>query len=162
MTEKSSPVTVLLIASRDEDAVELSDMLTSSQGTLCPGSKLRLKSCPSSGEALLLLRSNPVPVVLCEHDHGGASWKELLDKTSSFTVPPYIIVVSRAADEHLWAEALNLGAYDVLAKPFDATEVSRVLGSALHRYEQGCKAASSTAVVRSSCPTALLSHAGLA
>jgi DNA-binding NtrC family response regulator len=38
------------------------------------------------------------------------------------------------ADEHLWAEALNLGAYDVLAKPFDPTEVVRTLSQAwLHR-----------------------------
>ena len=35
-----------------------------------------------------------------------------------------------AADERLWAEALNLGAYDVLAKPFDRTEVMRVVSMA--------------------------------
>jgi CheY-like chemotaxis protein len=38
--------------------------------------------------------------------------------------PPMLIVTSRLADDYLWAEALNLGAYDVLAKPFDASEVS--------------------------------------
>jgi len=36
-------------------------------------------------------------------------------------------VTSRLADERLWAEALNLGAYDVLAKPFDSTEAMRVV-----------------------------------
>jgi hypothetical protein len=35
-------------------------------------------------------------------------------------------VTSRLADERLWAEALNLGAWDVLAKPFDADEVIRI------------------------------------
>ena len=30
-----------------------------------------------------------------------------------------------ATVERLWAEALNLGAYDVLAKPYDPTEVVR-------------------------------------
>ena len=39
-------------------------------------------------------------------------------------------MTSRAADERLWAEALNLGAYDVLAKPFDRTEVMRVVSMA--------------------------------
>ena len=43
---------------------------------------------------------------------------------------PSLIVTSRLADERLWAEALNLGAYDVLAKPFDSTEAMRVVGAA--------------------------------
>ena len=45
-----------------------------------------------------------------------------------------LIVTSRLADEYLWAEALNLGAYDMLAKPFDASEVVRVLGSAWRHW----------------------------
>jgi FixJ family two-component response regulator len=56
-----------------------------------------------------------------------------------------LIVTSRLADEHLWAEALNLGAYDVLAKPFDQEEVIRVLSSAWlrkrSRNEIGTRAA---------------------
>jgi FixJ family two-component response regulator len=36
-----------------------------------------------------------------------------------------LIVTSRLADEHLWSVALNLGAWDVLAKPFDRSEVFR-------------------------------------
>ena len=48
--------------------------------------------------------------------------------------PPVLIVTSRLADEYLWAEALNLGAYDVLAKPFDASEVIRVLYSAWRHW----------------------------
>jgi DNA-binding response OmpR family regulator len=36
-----------------------------------------------------------------------------------------LIVTSRLADERLWVEALNLGAFDVLAKPFDQKELVR-------------------------------------
>jgi FixJ family two-component response regulator len=43
-------------------------------------------------------------------------------------------VTSRLADEYLWAEALNLGAYDVLAKPFDTSEVMRVVASAWRHW----------------------------
>ena len=39
-------------------------------------------------------------------------------------------MASRLADEAFWAEVLNLGAYDVLMKPFDATEVFRVVSLA--------------------------------
>jgi len=45
-------------------------------------------------------------------------------------IPPFVIVTSRLADERFWVEALNLGAYDVLATPLDTTEVTRVVSSA--------------------------------
>lgn len=44
--------------------------------------------------------------------------------------PPSFIVTSRLADERLWMEALNVGAHDVLVKPFDVAELKRVLDSA--------------------------------
>jgi DNA-binding response OmpR family regulator len=37
------------------------------------------------------------------------------------------------ADEYLWAEVLNLGGYDLLAKPFRDPEVKRVLAAALRQ-----------------------------
>jgi len=43
-------------------------------------------------------------------------------------------VSSRLADERLWAEALNMGAWDVLAKPFDKMEVIRSVQSAWRRW----------------------------
>jgi len=42
-----------------------------------------------------------------------------------------LIVTSNAGDEALWAEGLNLGGYDVLAQPFDQSEVARVMTSAV-------------------------------
>ena len=44
--------------------------------------------------------------------------------------PPLLIVTSRHADEHLWTEARNLGAYDVVAKPFDPHELIRIVSLA--------------------------------
>ena len=51
----------------------------------------------------------------------------MLEHISLFPDPPLLIVTSGLADARLWAEALNLGTYDVLAKPFDATEVIRIV-----------------------------------
>jgi DNA-binding response OmpR family regulator len=99
----------------------------------------------------LFLQLKPVPVVLCEDFLPGA-WRDLLVHTALLPDPPSIIVASRLADDCLWAEALNLGAYDVLAKPFDMAELTRslhlawlhsqrprVVGDTLH---QGIKVAS--------------------
>jgi DNA-binding response OmpR family regulator len=72
-----------------------------------------------------LLRHYDISVVLCEHDLGTGTWTEVLEHASGLSRPPSLIVTSRLADERLWAEALNLGAWDVLAKPFDAIEVIR-------------------------------------
>ena len=49
--------------------------------------------------------------------------------------PPLLIVTSRLADERLWAEALNLGAWDVLAKPFEADEVIRIVSIAGQHWQ---------------------------
>jgi DNA-binding NtrC family response regulator len=76
------------------------------------------------------LRSHRFAVVLCECNLQPGTWQELLDLLVRLPDPPFLIVTSRVADERLWAEALNLGAYDVLAKPFDHTEVMRVLSMA--------------------------------
>jgi hypothetical protein len=37
-------------------------------------------------------------------------------------------------DARLWAEVLNLGGYDLLAKRFDASEVNRAVDSALRNW----------------------------
>jgi DNA-binding response OmpR family regulator len=51
---------------------------------------------------------------------------------------PLLIVTSRSADDALWAEVLNLGGYNVLAKPFDSREVFHVVANAwLHWKNQG-------------------------
>jgi DNA-binding response OmpR family regulator len=56
--------------------------------------------------------------------------------------PPLLIVTSRLADDRLWTEALNLGAYDVIAKPFDRKEVDRVLNLAWARWSRSNSARS--------------------
>ncbi|HUP05044.1 MAG TPA: hypothetical protein VMU19_13705 [Bryobacteraceae bacterium] len=90
-----------------------------------------------SVDVMALLRRGGIHVVLCEGDVEPGAWKEVLDFVMSLPHPPFLIVTSRTGSEALWAEALNLGARDVLAKPFDRTELIRVLGSAwLHWQEQ--------------------------
>ena len=81
-------------------------------------------------QALQLLSSKTVGVLICAQDLPDGHWEDLLLAGGGLTVPPSVIVCSRAADECLWAEVLNLGGYDVLIKPFDRQEVLRVTSSA--------------------------------
>ena len=68
-----------------------------------------------------------VSVVITEANLPVGTWRDVLRLTSFLPKPPLLIVTSIHADEHLWVEALNLGAYDVLAKPFNREEVIRTL-----------------------------------
>jgi hypothetical protein len=47
-----------------------------------------------------------------------------------------VIVVSRAGDERLWAEALNLGAHDLLLNPFTEVELGWSLDSVRLEWER--------------------------
>jgi DNA-binding response OmpR family regulator len=87
-------------------------------------------------EAVEILRGQGLAVVICERDMPDGSWADLLQMASALPSPPLIIVTSRDADERLWGEVLNLGGYDVLAKPLEASEVTRVISLAWMHWRQ--------------------------
>jgi DNA-binding NtrC family response regulator len=98
---------------------------------LLPKPQWTVYRADSLNSALSLLRHvEPTPLVVCERDLLQTTWQDLLIAIMSLPDRPFFIVTSRLADEYLWAEALNLGAYDVLAKPFDVTELTRSLSLA--------------------------------
>jgi len=97
--------------------------------------KWKLVTAPTLQRATTMLRINQIPIALCERDLDHGSWNELLDRAAIMPHSPLLIVTSRWADERLWAEALNLGAYDVLAKPFDATEVVHIVSLAWQHWQ---------------------------
>ncbi|MBZ5595164.1 MAG: response regulator [Acidobacteriia bacterium] len=134
---KSSPeittngiVPVLSISPMEEDHFLLKDILNRLQGTLDPSYTFTVNSCATLAAALAVLPKHQFEVVVCERDLQPGSWKNVLEHVAILPDPPPLIVTSRLADERLWAEALNLGAYDVLSKPFDRTEMMRVVGAA--------------------------------
>lgn len=127
-------ITVLSVGPVDEDHAVLSSILATAQWSLCPGSEWTLETCSTLAGALSALQKKNPPLVLCESDLGAGGWRELWEFAAALPDPPFLIVTSRLADEYLWAEALNLGVYDVLAKPFEPAEVVRTLSQAwLHR-----------------------------
>ncbi len=132
-------VTVLSV-SPDGDYISLVRILNESDSITPTHSKWTVLASATPESAVTALRekrSPMIPIVVCESDLSPGSWKKLLELLTVLPDPPYLIVTSRLADERLWTEALNLGAYDVLAKPFDKEEVIRTLYSAwLHWSNQ--------------------------
>jgi DNA-binding response OmpR family regulator len=114
-------VTVLSVSPLEEDQLSLQ--------AIVGHSTWRLFKADRVPAALTLLRQHDIAVVLCERDLWPGTWIDMLENIRHLPYPPSLIVASRLADDRLWAEALNLGAWDVLAKPFDRTEVIRSVKS---------------------------------
>jgi CheY-like chemotaxis protein len=127
-------VVALSVFPKQEDHASLRSIFRSSDWPLCPGLKWDLETTRSLDEALPILRNGRIPVVLCERDLHPGTWKDMVEALAQLPDPPYLIVTSKQADERLWVEALNLGAYDVLQTPFNAAEVTRALGMAWLRW----------------------------
>lgn len=118
-------ITLLAISPIQEDRQKLEHILEMD--------RWKVQGARNLEEASRMLRQKP-SLVLCEKDLPDGSWKDVFHQARRLETPPPIVVVSRQADERFWAEVLNLGCYDVLLKPFEYSEVRRVMGMALrHR-----------------------------
>ncbi len=115
-------VTVLLLSPRPEDHQYFQHIFDHTNWRLHHAYTLR--------EALGALEHLPLPVLVTEEELGDAGWREVLGGTTRLPLPPKLIITSQRADAHLWAEVLNLGGYDVLAKPFDEREVYHTISLA--------------------------------
>jgi DNA-binding response OmpR family regulator len=122
MFQPERTVTVLAISPHEEDHLFLANIFSHSNW--------QLRAARTWHDALGMLSRQRIPILVCERQLLDATWKEVLAGLSHLPERPVLIVSSRLADEVFWAEALNLGAYDVLMKPFDATEVFRVVSLA--------------------------------
>jgi DNA-binding response OmpR family regulator len=130
MKYTSEIIPVLSISPMEEDHFFLQDIFNHLQSTPDSNRTFKLNPCTTLASGLAALRKRRFEVVICELDLSPGSWKDVLEQTIILPDPPSFVVTSRLADERLWAEALNLGAFDVLAKPFDRTETMRVVGAA--------------------------------
>jgi len=100
-------------------------------------SNWRISSVKTCHEVVRFLQTNRMAVLVCESELADGDWKNVLESLSLLPLPPLLVVASRNADDNLWAEVLNLGAYDVLSKPFDRAEVTRIISLAwLHWKDQ--------------------------
>ena len=129
-------VTVVSIGPADEHHVTLAEIVSGAEWKLCPDTRWTLKSFPNMRTAGAVLRSGDVSIVLYNKDGEPTEWAQTLDRLMQLPHKPLPIVTSRAADDRLWSEALNLGAYDVLGKPFDRAEVVRTLSHAWLRWAE--------------------------
>jgi len=100
------------------------------------GSHWHLVTAYSWLEAVERLGKDAYLAVFCEYAWANRTWRDLLHKVSTSQGLPILVVMSRSADEDLWANVIELGAYDLLEKPLNVRDVLDVLMSACH-YRTG-------------------------
>jgi DNA-binding response OmpR family regulator len=115
-------VTVLYATGCDKEFEGLSEILRHSRWRL-----FRATGCQ---DALSLIAKHRTPVVLCADELADGDWRRLWADLDDQPQPPRLIIASNRADDRLWSEALNLGAYDILSTPFEPAEVFRVISLA--------------------------------
>lgn len=117
---------ILLLSAGAEDSRQLSQMLQ--------GLPVIVEQAMDLQQARARLRENDYQAILTEASLPDGNWLDVLHLARECPQDLQVLVTSRQADAGLWAEALNLGAYDVLTKPFYEPEVRRILSNvSLHR-----------------------------
>ena len=116
---------ILFISGHPEDAPRLSQMLHALP--------LAIDHVRTLQQARTRLRQKEYPVVLTEASLPDGTWHDVLHLTRNFPREIELIVTDPQADARFWAEALNLGAYDLLAQPYYEPEVRRILFNACAR-----------------------------
>jgi DNA-binding response OmpR family regulator len=125
---QATTVRALAILPSGEDQIQLRDIFCQS--------KWRLVLSGSLHDARRPLRRSGIGVVLTDCHLPDGGWRDVLHALEfGLTRVPPVIVVSRLADDRLWAEVLNLRGYDVLATPFHAGEVQRSISSAWRHWQ---------------------------
>jgi len=96
-----------------------------------------VRSVQTCAEALGSLRRSSCSVVICERELPDGNWQDLLSAMSGLQQAPPLIVMSRLADEALWADVLRQGGFDVVSKPLEKIEVCRVFSGATRWTSRG-------------------------
>jgi DNA-binding NtrC family response regulator len=121
---------VLFVSPNLHDARSLAQMLDRVPLPLVHANSLK--------DAASKLEADIFQVVLTEAYLDDGTWLDVLGIARSTNTE--LVVTHPWADARFWAEAINMGAYDLLAQPFLGSEVRRVLASASNRKSAPVKA----------------------
>ena len=124
---------ILFISGRQEDARQISHMVHSLP--------VEIEHAEGLHHARAKLRQTAYEVVLTEAALPDGNWLDVLHLVRACPQELEVIITDRQADARLWSEALNLGAYDLIAQPFYEPEVRRILFNACHHREHVSMAA---------------------
>ncbi len=124
---------VLFVSPHREDAAALSRIV----GSL----SVPFKHVADLAQARTEIQNGVYAVILTEAILPDGTWLDVLDMTRGVPPGAEVIVTDAGTDTRFWAEVLNMGAYDLIARPFSAGEVQRIICNACSRSSTGSKVA---------------------
>lgn len=95
---------------------------------------LRLAHVATVAAAIDHLLLHAPAVILCERDLPDGDWLDVLAACKRLKAEPRLIVLDRSADESLWCRVLELGGFDVLAKPLRDDDAAAAVTSAVRHW----------------------------
>ena len=116
---------ILFVSGHRDDARQITQMLQ-----LLP---MAVDHAGTLQQARTQLRKDDYNVLLTEAALPDGNWLDALHLARECPRELQVIVTDPHADARLWSEALNMGAYDLLAQPFYEPEVRRILYNACSR-----------------------------
>jgi DNA-binding NtrC family response regulator len=114
----ASNIAILSVSANEEDHATLQRLIGHSRWVLD-----KARDFPQA--TALLSQKSGISVIVWDCDALPGAWIDLVNDLLDMPAAPSLILTSRLADDRLWSEALNVGAWDVLAKPLDRAEAVR-------------------------------------
>ena len=74
---------------------------------------------------------NPAPLVFTDTQLPDGTWADILAVAEKAAKPVNVIVVARVVNTRFYVEAIETGAFDFLAPPFNATDLAYVVRTAM-------------------------------
>lgn len=120
-------ITALLIMPRERRPALLKDLQECGIEVLAVGDR---------GEAQpILAASHPIRVVLTDIALADGDWHIVMEDVARSLPGVEVVVCARVADERLWCDVLERGAYDLLVEPYRLEEVRHIVeGAAARSY----------------------------
>jgi DNA-binding NtrC family response regulator len=112
-----------------DDQPEIRDMV---RGTLCES--YRCTTAGSAEEALLLLRAEKFGLVISDINMGGMSGLEMIPQVRASAPDTVIMMISGEQTIESAVEAMRVGAFDYIMKPFDLQHVEAAVRRALEHH----------------------------
>ena len=95
----------------------------------------KVDAAESGTKAVTLLESDEYDVLLLDLTMPGLGGMEVLKKIKTLDLPTEVVILTGNATISTAVEAMKLGAYDYLTKPFKLVELRAVLGKAYEKKE---------------------------
>lgn len=115
----------------DEEVVRLS------HSRILAGERFNVETVLDGGEALRLLEQHPVDVVLLDLRMPGMDGISLLKAIKEKWPEIEVVVITGYPSIETAKEAIQLGAYDYLAKPADPNDIMKVTSGAVMQKKWG-------------------------